>query len=314
MPRRSRETRPAASSRFRLPPDPMNESPRGPWYLLTGLVFGLMLGLFYAWVVSPVAYTDVPPDTLQAQYKERYRALIALAYQADGDLTRAQARLALLGDPDPAEALAAQAQRALAADIPEAEAAALGKLAAALGAAPRPSAPAQGGSLTPKAAASPAVSAAPTRRPPTASPTTTPARTPTGTPSPAVTPTPKATFTTFPTATPTATPGAPFVLSERSLVCNPQWTRPLLRVDVRDAAGAPVPGVDITVTWDGGQEVFYTGLKPELGRGVADFEMSPGVVYTLVAGQGGQVIDGLEVVSCQDGGYPGSWLLTFVQP
>ncbi len=308
MPRRSREDRRAASFRSRLFPDPMNESPRGPWYLLTGLVFGLTLGLFYAWVVSPVAYTDVPPDTLQAQYKERYRALIALAYQADGDLTRAQARLALLGDPDPAEALAAQAQRALAADIPAAEAAALGKLAAALGAGPRP----QGGSAAPQTP-SPIASAAPTRRPPTASPTA-PTRTPARTPSPAATPTPQATFTPFPTVTPTATPGAPFVLSERSLVCNPQWTRPLLRVDVRDAAGAPVPGVDITVTWDGGREVFYTGLKPELGRGVADFEMSPGVVYTLVAGQGGQVIDGLEAVSCQDGGYPGSWLLTFVQP
>jgi len=288
----------------------MNESSRGPWYLLTGLFIGLILGLFYAWVVSPVAYTDVPPDTLQAQYKERYRALIALAYQADGDLTRAQARLALLGDPNPAEALAAQAQRALAADIPAAEAYALGNLAAALGAVPRPPAPPQSGNAVSSPTAS--ASAARTSRPSAASPT--PVRTPTRTPSPAATPTPKATFTPFPTATPTATPGAPFVLSERTLVCNPQWTRPLLRVDVRDAAGAPVPGVDITVTWEGGREVFYTGLKPELGRGVADFEMSPGVVYTLVAGEGGQVIDGLEAVSCQDGGYPGSWLLTFVQP
>ncbi len=287
----------------------MNDTPRGPWYLLTGLLLGIILGVFYAWVISPVAYTDVPPDTLQAQYKAHYRTMIALAYLADGDLTRAQARLSLLGDANPVEVLTAQAQRALAENAPERDAYALGKLAAALGGAPSPPelrTPAVASAVTPQ------VSPTFTPAVPTASPTITLA--PSKTPSPTITPTPQATFTPWPTATPTATPGAPFVLQERTLVCEPSWTHSIIRVDVRDAAGQPVPGVDITVSWAQGQEIFFTGLKPELGRGVADFVMTPGEVYTLVVGQGGQVISDLQVVTCEDGGYPGSWMLTFVQP
>ncbi len=279
----------------------MNEN--GPWYLLTGLALGIALGLFYAWALAPVGNVSTSPDTLQAQYKEHYRAMIALAYLSDGDIARARARLSLLGDPDPVEALTIQAQRALTSDNPDKEAFALGKLAADLGGVPPANSPPPEASPAPPTA--------------TASPRPTATRTPAPTATPIAAPTSEATFTPLPTRTPTATPGAPFILEERTFICNPDWTRPLLRVDVRDAARQPVPGVPVTVSWAEGEEVFYTGLKPDLGLGIADFEMTPGTVYTLVTGQGGQVIGDLQAAECEgeDGSrYWGSWLLRFVQP
>ena len=110
----------------------MNER-RAPWYLLTGLVLGLLLGLAAAWLLRPPEpiIPKVKPDSLQADYKDRYRAMIALAYQANGDLVRARARLELLKDADPYKAVAGQAQQAQAAGLPEARALAL--LAGVLG-------------------------------------------------------------------------------------------------------------------------------------------------------------------------------------
>jgi hypothetical protein len=109
----------------------MNEN-RGPWYLITGLVLGVLLGLGVAWLIRPPSnlIPKVKPAALQADYKDQYRLMIALAYQVDSDLVRAQARLDLLADPDVYKALAVQAQRAQAAGSPDAQA--LGLLASAV--------------------------------------------------------------------------------------------------------------------------------------------------------------------------------------
>ena len=61
---------------------------RGPWYLLTGLVIGVALGLLIAYVIYPVEYTDTAPFSLRTDAKETLRGLIAQAYMADGDLAR----------------------------------------------------------------------------------------------------------------------------------------------------------------------------------------------------------------------------------
>jgi hypothetical protein len=58
----------------------MNSEERGPWYLLTGMVIGIVLGLVYAWVVQPVRYVNTSPGSLRVEFKDRYRALIASAY------------------------------------------------------------------------------------------------------------------------------------------------------------------------------------------------------------------------------------------
>ncbi|MFQ5616788.1 MAG: hypothetical protein ACE5GO_10085, partial [Anaerolineales bacterium] len=86
----------------------MRQNKRGPWYLLTGLIIGITIGVLYAWSISPIKYVDTEPASLREDFKEEYRALIAAAYAANRDLARAQARLTLLEDPDIADTLAAQ--------------------------------------------------------------------------------------------------------------------------------------------------------------------------------------------------------------
>jgi len=102
-----------------------------PWYLLTGLILGFLLGLMYAWLINPVVYSDTEPVSLRADFKHNYRLTIAQAYAITGDLERAESRLALLNDEDPIFTLGSQAQQALAAGYAE-DARALAVLAAAL--------------------------------------------------------------------------------------------------------------------------------------------------------------------------------------
>jgi hypothetical protein len=118
-------------------PAPAPAPKRSSWYLLTGVILGLILGLVYAWLINPVVYESSTPETLGDADKDFYRGIIAQVYAATGDLERASLRLGLLADPDPAYALGAQAQRALA-QGQEAEARALALLAARLQSPPMP--------------------------------------------------------------------------------------------------------------------------------------------------------------------------------
>jgi hypothetical protein len=111
----------------------MNEDERGNWYLLTGVVLGIILGILFAWVISPVKYVDTAPESLKDEFKDQYRVLIASAYVANGDLVRAKARLELLDEADIYLVVAEQAQQMLAEGGLVEEAQALGRLALALG-------------------------------------------------------------------------------------------------------------------------------------------------------------------------------------
>ena len=112
-------------------PEPQPKRKRGRWYLLTGLILGLLIGLAYSLLVNPVIYTHSTPASLQKEDKDTYRSLIAQAYAATSDLKRAQLRLALLEDENPVYALGTQAQRCMAeGNVTEAQALAL--LASAL--------------------------------------------------------------------------------------------------------------------------------------------------------------------------------------
>ncbi len=73
---------------------------------LIAIAVGIGLGLYYGWIVSPVAYVDTAPNTLRADYKADYVLMVAEAYQADHDLQSARRTLALLG-ADPAAAVQA---------------------------------------------------------------------------------------------------------------------------------------------------------------------------------------------------------------
>jgi hypothetical protein len=55
----------------------------------------------------------------------------------------------------------------------------------------------------------------------------------------------------------------------------------LLRIYVRDRLGAGVPGVEIAVSWAGGDDAFFTGFKPEIDLGYADFQMEPDERYQV---------------------------------
>jgi hypothetical protein len=281
---------------------------RGNWYLLTGLVLGVVLGLVYAWVVSPVVYVDAGPYSLREDFKDQYRLLVALAYLADNNFPRAQARLHQLDDPEIGKTIARQAQRAEADAHPDLETRALGQLALALGGGPTPTVTKQPAQDT----ATPQLTATSTPTPVLANPTAS-LSTESVEQNPASrTLQPSATL--LPSRTPTATIGAPFLLQEQTLVCSPEQTVPLLQVIVLDAAGEQVPGVEVIVTWEVNEEHFFTGLKPELGMGYADFEMSPDQMYVLRLADGGQPVSDLVTSECEgEGGdrYYGSWMLVF---
>ena len=104
---------------------------RRSWYLLTGLVIGIILGLVYAWLVNPVVYGDNAPVSLSIEDKDFYRSIIASVYASTGNFQRASMRLTLLEDSNPVYELGAQAQRALAVGK-EQEAKALALLASSL--------------------------------------------------------------------------------------------------------------------------------------------------------------------------------------
>jgi len=104
---------------------------RGAWYLLTGVILGLILGLVYTWVIDPVIYENSAPANLEEGDKDTYRSMIAQVYAATGNFNRAVMRLSVLEDDDPVYVLGAQAQRTLA-DGRQQEAWCLALLASAL--------------------------------------------------------------------------------------------------------------------------------------------------------------------------------------
>ena len=311
------------------------EERRGPWFLITGLILGAAVGLLYAWVISPVRYVETSPSSLQAEFKDDYRSVIAAAYAADGDIGRARAKLVLLHDPDPAQALAAQAQQILAASGSQSDARQLAVLAAALVASTPNTAAAVGLTQT---STKPAITKTPTPTSlltptPTASLTFVPTATltpgmidisitSTASPSPrptlarTLTPT-RQTSTPLPTLTPTATLGAPFALKERSKVCDQTAPKPMLQVQINDASGNPVPGVKILISWQNGQGSFFTGVMPEINPGFAEYQLTPGVVYTIQLTDGGQPVSDIAAINCSVNNqqtYWGGWYLLLQQP
>lgn len=266
--------------------------------VLLGILIGLPLALYYAWVADPVEYVQTAPASLRDDYREIYLGLIAHAYASTGDLQRASARLALFDWQDMPSELAALAQREAATGNSDARAQALARLASSLGA----ESELVGTTTAPRRTSAAAVS-------------------PTGAQDPAFTPRPTqtraATVTSRPTGTATsaADSRASYELADRSDVCQEPGLTPQIMIEVFDENDDPIPGVELTVIWDDGQDRFFTGLKPEIGAGYADFEMQPGVRYAVQIGGSGVLVDDVTTGSCrwESGQYPGSVSLTFVR-
>lgn len=283
-----------------------------PWEWLAGLVAGIGLGVLYAWVISPVRYVNTSPNTLRSDFKDEYRSLIAASYASDHNLERAKSRLSLLGDPDPIQALTAQAQRMLASGQPFSTVQQVAMLATDLENGVAQILP----SVTVSVLSSPAtpIQTGPTVLAPPGAATAipeTPTLEPTDTPMILDTPTPR------PTRTPTSTPGTPFILLSQDTVCNPNLTDGLMQISVLDNRHHQMPGVDITITWSSGEEHFFTGFKPDIGNGYADYLMQAGVTYSIRVAETGTPITNLTAPACTDSSgqtYTGGLHLTFQQP
>jgi hypothetical protein len=285
------------------------------FFLLLGLALGLALGLTYTWVINPVQYYNTDPVDLRAQHKERWILLVAVAYRQDGDLDRAFSRLAGLQDTHIGQTVADLAEREIQAGKPASRIRALAALADALGA--RTDA-----MMIYLATPEPTLFFTPT--PVSPSPLPSPVSTATGTPAPtaSVTPTatstPTATPTPWPTITqrPTATVAPPYYLERRQRICESDRETPRIEIVVQTEEGAGIPGREIWVTWTGGVDRFYTGLKPELGLGYADFDMAPGAEYAVAVGDPTlQIINRLRPEPCRTGAGDSilaSWRLTIV--
>jgi hypothetical protein len=283
--------------------------------LLFSLLLGAGLGLGYAWILAPRPVTTALPSALRADFKDQYRSLVAAAYAATGNLPRAEARLSLLEDADPIEALNAQAQRMRSRAQPFERADQVAALAAALaeGAGDAPVATptlgmvSAGNTFTPSPPASDNFS-------------NLPAMTPEFSETPVVMVETQATLTEptiGPTSTFTPTPGEPFVLTGQETTCDPNLPEGLLQVLVVNRARRQLSGVEIVIAWDGGNDRFFTGLKPELGSGYADYLLAPDTTYTVQLASGSDVARGIVVPDCQspDGdSFPGGMKLTFQQP
>lgn len=253
-----------------------------------GLAIGFGLGLAYAWYLQPAQPANTSPASLRADYQADYVQWVAQAYAVEGDVARARARLAVLGDADPTPRVIALAQQLLAAGGEAETIQALARLAVILGAGP----------VTP----SPIVE--------TGTPTATATETPTLTPTPTATPLPTITPIPLPTLRPSPTPLGVLQFVNQQLVCETRLDAPLIQVLAFDANGQFVPGVEVLVEWDGGFDHFFTGLQPERGAGYGDFVMTPGVIYTVrLAVNPSAAVTNLVTPTCAIG--VGAWQLTF---
>lgn len=282
---------------------------RDLWHLPLALALGLGLGLAISWIIAPLEVTDTNPSLLRDDFKIEYRSLVAAAYLSTGDLARAKERLAPLNDADIIAALERQAQRELAEGANTVFVNPVAKLAADLS----------------NEVASTQVTATSTRfltqtpRPPTATGTP-PTPTITETPEAAtatLTPIPQNTRTPRFTSTPSQTPGAPYLLQTQDEICSTNISEALLMIYVNDASQKAISGVEVIVEWDEEEEHFFTGLKPELGEGYADFAMDPAQSYAVHLANGSSVATNLSAPPCTDddgNAYWGSIRLRFQRP
>ena len=100
-------------------------------------------------------------------------------------------------------------------------------------------------------------------------------------------------------------------------ICDPALPEGLLQVDVKDRLGQPLPGIEITVTWNVGEERFFTGLQPEISAGYADFIMRAATKYSVRVARTGVPISDLAAPVCPGTGeqsHLGGLELTFREP
>ena len=287
---------------------------KGPWYLLTGLIIGLVVGIIYSQVINPISFSSTYPAMLNQADMDHYRDLIAMSWKANPDAARALARLSLLND-DPEGSLinGIQARSVSDSEKSKPETTALVEMATAIRKTPN--------NLDPGMPTLPSLINSPTASETIATPDI----------QETATPTPISTSTDENAADTNSSPGSPtiettrtftpapippLILKEKNPVCE-QGRKPMMIFQVEDRSGLPIPGVQITIAWKDGQDSAYTGLYPETNKGYADFEMAPSTNYTVRAGEGGETVSSIVAPDCKDNAgksYPGGWRFVFTHP
>ena len=270
-------------------------SPTG--WLLLSLVIGLVGGLYYAWVIDPVIFTDASPARFSDQHRETYIILVSQSYAVNENWPLAQQRLAALDDLDIANTVNALLETAVREQRPAPLLEQLAVVARQLGA--------EGQAIALFAPTLPASEVQPT---PTAAIVTTPTATPTAIATASPTAVPTATGTA--TRPATATPQPNYRLTEQTRLCAEDEPISRIEVIVVDAFLDDLPGIEIEVSWQNGRDAFFTGFKPENGRGYADFDMSPDISYIVRLPDGSPEVSGLRIEECASG-FSGGWRLTF---
>jgi hypothetical protein len=279
---------------------------------LGGLIIGLALGILIAWVIAPVQYNDTSPASLRAEFKDQYRSAIASAFNATQNLDRARARLALLNDLDYEQALMSQAERMIAEGNSPDSAFEIAVLVNAIKEGTQGSLDATGFPPLPSETAKLVVTSTLTQVPPKLG-----SSTPGAIHTPGPSPTFRPTATLKPTMTPLPTQGAPFILLTREDVCDSTLLPGLLMVEIRNKKRQPIAGQKLIISWSGGEESFFTGLKPEISDGYADYQMQKDILYTLRLATGSETVNDLSVSLCTDpegNEFTGGIRLVFQQP
>ena len=289
---------------------------RIPFDIIITLLLGLGLGLAYSWLISPLHVVDASPVALRADFKDAYRSAIAASYGATNNLARAQARLALLGDSNSIDALNSQAQRLIASG----EFAQADQVVALAIALENGTTVVAASTVTSTADNTVAVVKEVTATLPPPPPdlpfqfTETPQST-----DPQIIETQPVinTATPRPTRTLIPTVGAPFTLIAQDTVCDATLPDGLLQVLVFNSNRRQIAGAKIIITWNSGEEQFFTGLKPEISHGYADYTMSPNIAYTVRLASGSDIASELTAPTCQTPSgetFIGGIKLTFQQP
>jgi len=296
--------------------------PRHLLFVIAGIVVGLGLGLLLTWQLWPVQYYNTDPIDLRQEHKDDYVVMIAAAYDQDRDLGVASLRLGELGLEDAKQSVLGLFQRYGEAGYRE-ETRSLAQLAYDLGVTdvallPYIQEPTPTPAPTPVPTPTEEATETPTETPPGPSPTPTqptPEPTSTATQPP---PTPSSTPTTPPADTPTPTVASDFdyqVVEQSDQGCSSDRDGDCILVYVRDENDRGVAGVKLVVKGPGVEDSFFTGLKPEVGPGFADYLVTAPGSYTVQATEGrSQVTQGLSFAADCPAETPyRSWRVVFRQ-
>jgi hypothetical protein len=85
----------------------------------------------------------------------------------------------------------------------------------------------------------------------------------------------------------------------------------LLEIRVLDAEGLPLPNIELLIRWQEGEDRFYTGLKPDVSAGYADYELAAGKSYQVgILGRASDTAQEIVADACEDG-TRASWSLVY---